>query len=241
MTTQDKLYPLLHPGDVFLTWGEADSLPLAIAYMGIREYQHRLFGYGAEINPTHATMYFDPDHVFSCTTPKVCWETLEHQLEREWAVYRYCKDTDTYLQTLVDKEGHFLSVADIIAMKSIASSMIGLEYDYGDLLDFMVNELLGYTNVKPIEVFGVRDKFVCSTAVRSIFERLRKEQEKDGKEFVMPRLFNMLNPSHWTQEQIDRFVRVYVEETTPAHFANSRWFDWCFYEVMNSQRMRTGI
>lgn len=210
----EQLKSLLKPGDVITNaggisiWYKPWTLVLNKSIQG---FQKKLFGKESNYMPTHAMLYFAPDKVFSMTTPHCKWETLEDRAKTGFIVYRYRPQTysDQHLEI----------------MRQAADEMIGMPYDYGDLLDFMINGLLGYTSVRKIRWFEFsRQKMICSTAVRTIQEKLRKTLEAEG-DFSFPRLFNQLNPAKWPTEEVAKFVRTDVEMTTPAHYANSAWFE----------------
>jgi len=216
----EKLKSLLKPGDVVndigghFIWTKPWTWVLEKA---IQHYQRKLFGDDADYLPTHCMLYFAPDKVFSMTTPCGKWETLEERREKAFAVYRYTRQpySDRHLEI----------------MYQTTMELIGMSYDYGDLLDFMINGLLGYTHVRKINWFELsRKKMVCSTSVRAIQEKLRQTLEAEG-DFSFPRLFDQLNNSKWSSQVIDEFERTDVEMTTPGHYANSAWFSGEFEKV----------
>lgn len=215
----EEIKSIIKPGDVINIDGKAKwwKIWTKITHWGIRFYQRRLFGKESNYRDTHTTLYFSLDKVFSTTTPKARWETLEHQLERKFTVYRY---------NIREYSGEHIKF-----MEEIASTLIDLEYDVGDLVDFLIGGLLGYQHVRKIRLFEFsRKKMVCSTSVRAIQENLRKTLEEDD-DFSFPRLFNKLNPEKWSQEEIEKFEKTDVEATTPAHYANSSWFESEFAKV----------
>ncbi len=223
MNTLEKVKAFLEPGDVINdTGGECIWYKpwTCIAKWGIQGYQKRLFGKDSDYRPTHTVLYFAPDQIFSATTPTVRWETLEQVVEKGFTVYRY--NRSEYVDSHVE------------IMLNAASQFIGRPYDYGDLMDFMICELLGYTHVRKVRLFEFSRKYmVCSTSVRAVQEKLRKNLEADD-DFTFPRLFNKLNPEKWTEKEMQAFERTDVEMTTPAHYSNSAWFEGEFTRVCGS-------
>lgn len=215
----EEIKSIIKPGDVINIDGKAKWWQIwnKIAHWGIRFYQRKLFGKESNYRDTHTTLYLSPHKVFSTTTPRSRWETLDHQLEQRFTVYRY------KIRDYSDEHIQF--------MEDIAATLIDLGYDVGDLVDFLIGGLLGYQHVRKIRLFEFsRKKMVCSTSVRAIQENLRKILEEDG-DFSFPRLFNKLNPEKWPQEEIEKFERTDVEATTPAHYANSDRFEGEFEKV----------
>jgi len=210
---------IIKPGDV-ISLDESSTMRSPFKFIGlrsIRTYQKELFGEEADYRPTHTVFYFSDDKVFSMTYPVARWETLEYQTKQKFKVMRFTKQryTDRHLQMMFETASHF----------------IGSKYDIGDLLDIMINKILGYPHEKKISVFEFSKNFkVCSTAVRTIQEKLRKDLEKEGY-YGFNRLFDKLNPEKWSPDEIEKFKRTDVEMTTPAHYTNSEWFDFEFITV----------
>ncbi len=215
----EDIKSMIEPGDVINIEGKTKWWKIwnKITHWGIRFYQRRLFGKESNYKDTHTTLYFAPDKIFSTTVPRARWETLDHQLEQKFTVYRYKRQD--------------YSEEDVQFMEDISATLIDIGYDIGDLVDFLIGGFLGYDHVRRVRIFEFsRKKMVCSTSVRTIQENLRKILEEDG-DFSYPRLFNKLNPEKWTLEDIANFERTDVEATTPAHYANSDWFEGEFEKV----------
>jgi len=226
MNTTEIVSRIIKPGDV-ISLDESSTLRHPFKFMGlkgIRTYQKELFGEDSDWRPTHTVMYFADDRVFSMTYPVARWESLEYQTRQKFKVLRYTKRRYT------DK--------NIKMMFETASGLIGSKYDIGDLLDIMINKMLGYAHQKKISVFEFSKNFkVCSTAVRAIQEKLRKDLEEQG-DFTFERLFDKLNPEKWDPSEIKGFSRTDVEMTTPAHYTNSEWFDYEFITVCSWRDFR---
>jgi len=182
----------LEPGDVILIEGSAKwyQIGTKFIHMMIRWYQRRLFGRKSNWKDTHAMLYLTPHFVFSMDFPHGKWEKIQHVLERKFSVYR----------------GRYVRYEKFrCELWEIAHRIVPRSYDVGDLLDFLISGILGYTRIRKIRIFEFsRRHMTCSVAVRAIFERLRKDEELKGN-FLIPRLFDKID----------------VEMTTPAHFANS--------------------
>jgi len=152
------------------------------------------------------------------TTPKDKWETLEERCQSGFTVFRYTRQA--------------YSERHLEIMYQTASELVGQPYDFGDLLDIMISGILGYTHVRKIRWFEFsRQKMVCSSAVRTIQEKLRQTLEAEN-DFTFPRLFNQLNSSVWSEEHLKDFQRTDVEMTTPAHYANSQCCENEFEKIL---------
>lgn len=223
MNKLEKIRSIIRPGDVINSEGKCTWKRPFSCFVGkiIQFYQKNLFGSEADFNSTHSTIYFADDMVFSTTTPRTHWEYLEARLNTRFKIYRYVplQYTDKHI--------------DI--MFKTAQSMIDLPYDIGDLFDIMVSQILGYNHVRGINWFEFSQRYtVCSTAVRTIQEKLRKTLENEG-DFSIPRLFNELNPEKWDEKDRKKFTQTDVEMTTPAHYANSDYFSGEFKLISHWQ------
>ena len=222
MENYDKLVSLLKPGDVInkhadkLKW--SDPLNSFIQW-GIQRYQKSLFGKVSDYKFTHTVLYFSPEQILSTTAPQVEWETLEHRCHTPFTVYRFKK--------------HEYNEEHIKIMYDAASEMIGLKYDIGDILDLVINSILGYKYTRKYRWFEFSKKqMVCATSVRAIQEKLRKILD-DKKDYTFSRLFNKLNSNKWSAKDLKKFERTDVEMTTPAHYSNSDWFEGEFEKICN--------
>lgn len=238
------LYRKLKPGDIiningYDPWYKPWSF---IPHSAIRFHQKKLFGSKCNYRDTHTTVYFEPERIFSVTSPRTVWETIDHNSAQRFSVYRYTK------RPLYDP--------DIALMFSTAIKMIGIKYDYGQLLDIALNYILGYKHIRKAKIFDLgRRRMVCSVGARTLFEKIRYETRNlepygidtntglamsirpDGRVVnhheTIDRLFNKLNPEYWTAEEVAEFQRVDLELTSPAHFANSQHFDGEFEQIMS--------
>jgi len=219
MNTNEIVSRIIRPGDV-ISLDERSTMLSPFKYIGlrgIRTYQKELFGESSDWRPTHTVLYFSDDKVFSMTYPVARWETLEYQTKQRFKVLRYTKRR--YTQQHIDM------------MYKTAEQFLGSRYDIGDLVDIMINKILGYPHEKKIAVFESSKQLkVCSTAVRTIQEKLRKDLEQQG-DFSFGRLFNVLDRGKWLSHQIEEFTRTHVEMTTPGHYTNSEWFDHEFIQI----------
>jgi len=191
--TKTKLFiEGLQAGDVILIEGSAKWYQIGTKFIHfmIRWYQRRLFGRKSNWKVTHAMLYLTPYFIFSMDFPHGQWEKIQYVLERKFSVYRARYVRYEKFRT---------------ELYGIANRIVYRPYDVGDLLDFLISGILGYTKIRKIRFFEFsRRHMVCSVAVRAIFERLRKIEELNGN-FMIPKLFKDIN----------------VEMTTPAHFSNS--------------------
>ena len=201
-----NILKVIKPGDVVNTDGRGGGLTLRIGYWGIRTHQKALFKNG-NWRDTHTTLFFSELDTFSVEPPRATYIPLKSYCMDNISIYRYTKR-------------EFIK-NDITIMGKACDELYGTPYDFGQLLDIAVNAILGYDNVIKFNFFDFsKSQKVCSVGARIAYERLRKDIEPK-----MTRLFNKLNPEKWTEKQIRNFTKTDVEATSPAHFANSDYFD----------------
>ena len=205
----------LKDGDIINTAGKAKwwEIHLHIAYAAIRNFQQELFGKKADWMDTHTVIKLSKG-VFSTEPPKALWVPVEKYFAREdirYTVYRIAQRP--------------LDDGDVAVLNNVTGNFVGRKYDYGQLLDILFNGILGYPDVEKVKWFdaGSRQK-VCSVSIAAIFQKFRQMTGDSIK-----RLFSEINPLKWDDKE---FVKRYqkagkgwdVEQTTPAHFANSDFF-----------------
>lgn len=181
---------------------------LAIAYNGIRKAQRSLFGKYSEWQDTHTMMYFDTG-TFSVEPPRACYVPISDYAMKDISIWRYTKHTITQF--------------DSELMKAYASSILGTNYDYGQLLNILINQLLGYPYDEKVKWFDGGGKLkVCSVGVGAIMNKWTK-----GKNYT--RLFNKLNPKYWHKIIYEDFYKNggnwNIENYYPANFSNPKHFD----------------
>ena len=121
----------------------------------------------------------------------------------------------------------------IAIMKESADKLIGIKYDKGQLINMALNNVFGNDFEYKIKLFDLgKERRVCSVGVRANFEYLRKELYRANKEVSMERLFNTLNRDYWTGREYEKFEQVDIEQTPPAIFVNSKYFDSEFKTVI---------
>jgi len=205
--TKQKIIMGLKPGDVILIEGSAKWYRLITKFIHfmIRWYQRRLFGRKSHYKDTHAMLYLTPYFIFSMDFPVGKWETIQYVLNQKFTVYR----------------GRYVNYEKFRSeLYEIAKGIVYRPYDVGDLLDFLISGILGYTRIRKIRFFEFSRRYMtCSVAVRSIFERLRKDEELKNN-FMIPKLFSDID----------------VEMTTPAHFANSCKYACEFRKIIDWRR-----
>jgi len=202
--TRQEIIMLLKPGDVILIEGSAKWYRLITKFIHfmICWYQRRLFGKKSHYKDTHAMLYLTPHVIFSMDFPSGKWEKIQYVFNQKFTVYR---------SRYVNYEKFRTELYDI------AIRIIYRPYDVGDLLDFLISGILGYTRIRKIRFFEFSRRYMtCSVAVRSIFERLRKDKELENN-FTIPKLFRDID----------------VEMTTPAHFANSDKYAYEFKKIID--------
>jgi hypothetical protein len=213
----DKIKPFLARSDVLnfdsqTAWWK---FWYKIGYWGIRRHHKRLFGRLGRWRDTHSMLYLDDDHCYSLEPPKCRWWTLSDLHDTRLTVWRFTKRT--------------FSDAEFQVMFEAAESMIGMKYDVGQLIDFMINEALGYENVLHYSIFDAgSSRKVCSVGVRVAYEQVRKQLEANG-DTSMKRLFSSFKDPAWAErpgipDMNTQKRGVDVEATAPGHFANSHFF-----------------
>jgi len=221
-TAMANVTKYLQPGDVINPSQDAPWWQLwwRVPYHAIRRNQERIFGRQSNWDDTHCMLYLDPEHTLSVQPPRGRWLTPADYCQERIAIWRFTKYPMPF------------TPGEVTVMRDYAEMhLIGKLYDVGQLLDILINTILGYPNVirYPIFDFGKQLK-VCSVGVRVLFERLRQVLEDTGRP-AYDALFRKLNPlAPWPggvfpQSRIPNQYGVDVEATAPAHFANSHYFD----------------
>jgi len=212
----------LQPGDVVnesgrVTW---KTFYYWVPYQGIRGNQKRIFGKQSIWHDTHCMLYLDPEHTLSVEPPRARWLHPEDYCRGRISIWRFNKFPVPFAPGQVE------------VMKRHADEyLIGKIYDVGQLLDILINTILGYPNGLHYRFFDFSKKLkVCSVGVRVLYEKLRQHLEATGQP-AFGRLFQKINPlAPWPggvfpQSRIPGQYGVDVEATAPAHFANSHYFD----------------
>ena len=212
----------LQPGDVVnlsgrVTW---KTFYYIVPYHGIRSNQKRIFGKQSIWYDTHCMLYLDPEHTLSVEPPRAKWLRPEEYCLDRVSIWRFTKFPVPF------------TAEQVAVMRQHADEhLIGKLYDVGQLMDIMINTILGYPNTLHFRIFDFSKKLkVCSVGVRVLYEKLRKHLEEAGQR-AFGRLFQKINPlAPWPggvfpQSRIPGKYGVDVETTAPAHFANSHYFD----------------
>ncbi|RME19935.1 MAG: hypothetical protein D6806_17385 [Deltaproteobacteria bacterium] len=212
----------LQPGDVVNSSGRVhcDTFYYALPYHLIRQNQRRIFGNQSIWHDTHCMLYLDPEHTLSVEPFKAKWLKPEDYCLDRISIWRFTKYPVPF-------------TADQVAVmrKYADEHIIGTIYDVGQLMDIMINTILGYHHTIHFRIFDFSKRFkVCSVGVRVLYEKLRKHLEETDQP-AFERLFQKINPlAPWPggvfpQSKIPGKYGVDVEATSPAHFANSHYFD----------------
>jgi len=217
------LKKILRPGDVINISGHPKFYEfwLHIAYHYIRKTQKEVFGEKSRWTDTHTMMWFDGS-AFSVEPPRAKMVPIEDFAFKEISIYRYTKCKFT--------------AADIEIMWEGAKRILDTEYDFGQLLNILINTIAGYPFYEKYKFFDFGAKYkVCSVGVAAIYTYWRHKMEQKGKK--IPRLFSKLNPNAWNKEFIKKFKqhgnRWDVENTFPANFANTQThFDKEFVNIL---------
>lgn len=213
----DSILKVIKPGDVVNQAGDFKwwQFWIAIGSWAIQLHQKKLFGKKANWKDDHTMMFFDRSNTFSVELPKATLKPLEEYCLSNLSIYRL------RLRELLSD--------DVKIMTATARSMVGMDYDIGQLLDIAINQILGYEHQRRLKFFDLgRKKKVCSVGVRVVFEHLYQTKMKGEDSRSGKWLFDELNPKKWTQKKIQKFQGTDVEATSPAHFANSDYFRYEF-------------
>jgi hypothetical protein len=211
-TATETILNYLRPGDVVTQIGRHLwwQLPTVISHWGIHWYQKRLFGKQSRWKFTHAMLFFDEDNTFSVELPRATLKPLQEYCLSRFSIFR--------IQT------PDLTPEMIGTLREGIREILGSYFDIGQLFDIALTGLLGYENIRRVQLFdfGQKQK-ICSVGVRVAFEYLFQQHIRSASH-TGKWLFDSLDPVHWPLQKIAKFKGTDVEATTPAHFANSERF-----------------
>ena len=178
-------------GDVVTMVSKRGYNPIKwVLYWAIQSWQKKFFGAGAYWKSTHVLICTGENELFEVTAPKARFTNFEYLKKfKSFRIYQY--------------SSRALNELDLQTLRATAEKINGSGYDYLDLLDFLVYEILRYpkSNTKIFTgIFGLGKKsMVCSTGAATIWRSWR----------------NMLHPAF-----PKLFAGTPVELTSPAHFDN---------------------
>ncbi len=207
----------------------------------IRWAQRSLFGKTSNWRDSHSMIYFrnasilkyigeeskvkdimakslavSPKEVFSVAPPQASFIPIEDFSMDKVSVYRYTKRP--------------LTPEDIGIMLEATVPLLLTSYDYLQLLNIALNQVLDYPFKQKTKLFDFSPKMkVCSVGVAAVYLHWRKRLQKTPGAQIPERLFSTLNPSRWPNPEIVKEFRKdghgwSVESTYPAQFANSNFF-----------------
>jgi hypothetical protein len=188
--------------------------------------------------------YIDDAHIVNAKPLTIKWSIIDDLATAKIKVFRpnfyNFTEADAALMiktfstpsTYIDSNG-----------KSQTYTLIGSDYDWEQCIDILLAGQLGKPCQESYELIGGdKSHMVCSTSAATFFEKFR--QLKNGPyppvfSKIKPEMFigsfnNMYKETFYGQAIVDSFQRsgkVAVEEVTPAHFANSNFFDDSFVLV----------
>ncbi|NMB76926.1 MAG: hypothetical protein GYA21_17575 [Myxococcales bacterium] len=222
------LEAVLKPGDVINIDSRARWYKFwyRIPYALIRSHQKRIFGEWSRWRDTHTMLYLGPQFgahsTFSVEPPTARYLPLSDFCFSHLSIYRH--------RTFV------VGPAEALIMDQACHPLAGTVYDVGQLLDIMVNRILGYPQVVHYRCFDFSRRCkVCSVGARIAYEHLRHVLEGQGNT-SLAKLFSTVRPQgtpvgsgviRWGPDgpPPSQFGSgVDVEATAPAHFANSEYF-----------------
>lgn len=228
----DNIMKVIKPGDVINTEAQLQSwwdVAESVAWNFIWADQKYVFGEKSRYKDEHSTLFLNRDLICSVEPPRAKYIDLRDCcLDKLW-IYRYTK--------------YEFQPEDIEFLRTAYFPIWGTPYDFGQLLDILINTLFGDEDYMKFKLFDFskRDK-VCSVGVRILYEAFIKHKNKslpEGKK--LHHLFRELNPEHAGEAHVkERFFHdkprpgedkhekrsgVDVEMTTPAHYANTQFFD----------------
>ena len=128
----EAILGVIEPGDVVNQVGDRKwwQFWLAIVYASIRRHQKKLFGRKSNWRDTHTMLYLDEDNTFSIEPPRATIKPLREYSLSSFSIYRL---------RLTELTPEFTEI-----LKSTAMEMVGEDYDMGQVLDIVINNILGY-------------------------------------------------------------------------------------------------
>jgi len=143
---------------------------------------------------------------FSVEPPRATFIPVDDYAMDDISIYRHTK------KDITDD--------DIKKMLHGTLPIIDTKYDYGQLINILANQVLGYEFDEKIKMFDFgAGRKVCSVGVAAVYQYWRKQLENIGIE--KQRLFSKLNESNWDKDFITRYnkkKRWDVENTYPCMF-----------------------
>ncbi|MFO7889723.1 MAG: hypothetical protein R6V04_05215 [bacterium] len=209
-----RILKIIKPGDVVnqITPYKPYQILLATGIKAIRKYQRHLFGKEANWKHDHCMLYLDKTFTLSVEPPKTIKKDLKKYCLNDISIYRLKK-------TALTKDS-------ITILRQGAEKLVGTVYDVGQLLDIAINGMLGFEHTFKIKIFDFgKKKKVCSVGVRAVFEYLYQQKIKKPDDKRETWLFNTINPQKWPEDVVKKYNGTDIDATTPAHFANSDYFD----------------
>jgi hypothetical protein len=237
----------LQPGDVINTGWKMNWWDIFrpkkwlrdIACWRIQEYQKAYFGDRSVWDSTHTRINLSQpgcdihsDCIFEVTDPISRFVSLYSIALEDIRILRY---------TNMKLQGH-----EIFIMRNAAMKLVGMKYDRGQLLDFLLHQIIGYPK-ESLRIFDEgTERMVCSTGVAALFNHMRRTIRSDIRMITLPRLFDIVDTEIWKKNGVynnidqcldpnarpgfDR-IRTPIERVTPAHFENTEYFQNEFREV----------
>lgn len=189
------------------------------------------FGKNAEIRHFHTEIYFDPDHILNVIFPRARWDTLQETTYFNFSVYRVKntdftrEDANYMIQQLEERRPYTDAKGDRYEMK-----VIGDRYDLGDLLDFLVNDMLGSRNHIKFRPFDFsKSEKVCSVASAIVLESLRRKLKSEERQSFEP-LFQKINEENFLkyspngEEIVGEYKKnpsIALDSIRPSFYANT--------------------
>lgn len=142
--------------------------------------------------------------VFSVEPPRATFIPVDDFSTDDISIYRYNHKNIDY--------------GDISLLLRGTLSILGTKYDYGQLINILINQMLGYAYDEKVKWFdlGCKRK-VCSVGVAAIYQ-----YRKLNSMTKINRLFSKLNNNAWSKDFVEKFIKNggkwNVENTYPAMF-----------------------
>ncbi len=228
----ENILKVLKPGDVINTEAQLQSwwdVELSIGWKGIWVDQKYAFGEQARWKDEHTTLFLEPLTVLSVEPPRATYLRIRNFCLDKITIYRYTKWPK-------------FDAKDIEMMAEFYKPIWHTKYDYGQLIDILINTLFyDDPDTQKVKIFDhAKTEKVCSVGVRVVYERWIKWKNESlpaGKK--LEKLFRRLNPKFENVGHVkDKYFSakrerpgVDIEMTTPAHFANSDFFSNEFERV----------
>jgi len=222
-------------------WASWFNLPWVVAWLGITRYQEKYFGQNADTAADHVMLYIDDQHILNAVPPCVKWSTVDELASAKLKIFRptFYSFTPEDAALMIKTFESPSTYTDTDGAQQ-TYTLIGSAYDYDQCADILIAGQLGKPCQESYELLGGgKDHIVCSVATATFFEKYKQLTNasypnlfsKIKPEKFIGNLANLYKATPMGQAVVGSFNAqgfVAIEEITPAHYANSSFFDNSF-------------